>query len=296
MESSAIGVDIGGTLTKLVWLGESGEVLDELRIASTAENAADLVAAIAAAIEPWMSAGDRPAPEGIGVAVPGLVLAAAGRVLRAPSLEILDGFPIGERLAAAVGGKVVVDNDAHAAGLAEARLGAAVGAEMAVCLTVGTGLGGAIIERGRVWRGCGGLAGELGRVVLDPEGLTFFEEEVGAAAIVQAYLDGGGAPAAEIDAAEVSRRAAAGDEAAVAAFDVCGRRLGVGLALLVNLLNPQLIVVGGGVAGAGELFLGPARAAAERRAWQQSWAQCDVVPALLGAQAGAIGAALLNWD
>ncbi len=296
MGNSAIGVDIGGTLTKLVWFEESGKVIDEKRIASPAESAADLVDAIAAAIEPWMSPGDRPAPDGVGVAVPGLVLAAEGRVLRAPNLGILDDFPIGEELAAALGGKVVVDNDGHTAGLAEVRLGAAVGAEMAVCLTVGTGVGGAIIERGRVWRGCGGLAGEFGRMVLDAEGRTFFEEEVGATAVVQAYLDRGGAPAADIDAAEVSRRAAAGEEAAVAAFELCGRRLGIGLALLVNLLNPQFIVVGGGVAGAGELFLGPARAEAERRAWQQAWAQCDVVPALLGANAGAIGAALLTWD
>ena len=296
MVNSAIGVDIGGTLTKLVWLEESGEVIEVLRIASPSESAAALVAAIAAAIEPWLSAGDRPAPEGVGVAVPGLVLAAEGRVLRAPNLDILDDFAIGDGLAAAVGCKVVVDNDAHAAGLAEVRLGAAVGAEMAVCLTVGTGVGSAIIERGRVWRGCGGLAGELGSLVLDPEGRTCFEEEVGAAAVVQAYLDRGGVPAADIDAAEVSRRGAAGDEVAVAAFDLCGRRLGVGLALFVNLLNPQLIVVGGGVAGAGELFLGPARAEAERRAWPQAWAQCDIVPALLGANAGAIGAALLTWD
>ena len=289
----AIGVDIGGTRTKLVLLEAPGTVVEYGEIASDFATPEAVVAAIAAQTAAWRNAGEN-APRHLGIAVPGLVERGAGRVLRAPNLDVLDEFTIGIALQVATGLEVEVDNDAHAFGLAEARLGAAAGCRSAVCLTVGTGIGGAIIHEGQLWRGHSGLAGEVGRLVLDPDGSRFLEQDVGAGAVVDEYRRLSEEPDEDIDAEEVARRADAGNAAARQALALCGKRLGVGLAILVNVLNPERIVIGGGVAGAGDWFLGAARSEGERRAWVQSWNECAVVPAKLGATAGAIGAALMG--
>ncbi len=293
MDETWIGVDIGATRTKLVHLQPAGEVLDRRDITSRYGSAAEMLAAVTATIEPWLRPARGVGAAALGVAVPGLVDRAAGCVLRAPNMTGLDDFAIVRALQQATGLRVELDNDAHAAGLAEARLGAAAGCDSAVCLTVGTGVGGAIIKDGRLWRGHSGMAGELGRLMIDVGPEKYLEEGVGAAAIETAYRTQSGGAAGDVDAAAVARLADQGDVAAQQALARCGERLGVGLAILVNLFNPQRIVVGGGVAGAGEWFLGPARREGRRRAWAPSWNRCEVVAAHLGAEAGAIGAALL---
>ena len=295
MIERAIGVDIGGTRTKLVLLEAPGTVIEAREIGSDFATAEAVVEVITMETAVWRQL-DEGTPPSLGLAVPGLVERDAGRVLSAPNLKVLDNFAIAIALEATTGLHVEVDNDAHAFGLAEAHLGAAAGYDSAVCLTVGTGVGGAIIHAGTVWRGHGGLAGELGHLVLDPEASQFFEQEVGGGAVVAEYRRLAENPTADVDAEVVARFADSGDNAARQALALCGRRLGVGLAILVNLLNPQRIVIGGGVVDAGEWFLGPARIEGERRAWAESWAQCEVVPAALGPMAGAIGAALLSLE
>ncbi len=295
MIERAIGVDIGGTRTKLVLLEAPGTVIEAREIGSDFATAEAVVEVITMETAVWRQL-DEGTPPSLGLAVPGLVERDAGRVLSAPNLKVLDNFAIAIALEATTGLHVEVDNDAHTFGLAEAHLGAAAGYDSAVCLTVGTGVGGAIIHAGTVWRGHGGLAGELGHLVLDPEASQFFEQEVGGGAVVAEYRRLAENPTADVDAEVVARFADSGDNAARQALALCGRRLGVGLAILVNLLNPQRIVIGGGVVDAGEWFLGPARIEGERRAWAESWAQCEVVPAALGPMAGAIGAALLSLE
>ena len=291
----AIGVDIGGTRTKFVLLEAPGTVIEAREIDSDFVTAEAVVEVITMETAVWRQSNEG-TPPCLGLAVPGLVERDAGRVLWAPNLGVLDNFSIAIALEVTTGLHVEVDNDAHTFGLAEAHLGAAAGYDSAVCLTVGTGVGGAIIHGGTVWRGHGGLAGELGHLVLDPEASRFFEQEVGAGAVVAEYRRLAENPTADVDAELVARFADSGDNAARQALALCGKRLGVGLAILVNLLNPQRIVIGGGVVGAGEWFLGPARIEGERRAWAQSWAQCEVVSAALGPMAGAIGAALLGLE
>jgi glucokinase len=293
MGESWIGVDIGATRTKLVHLESAGEVLDRRDIASRYGSADELLAAVESTIQAWLRPAQGVGATALGVVVPGLVDRAAGRVLRAPNLDELDDCAIVTVLQRATGLRVELDNDANAAGLAEARMGAAVGCDSAVCLTVGTGVGGAIIKDGRLWRGHSGMAGELGRLMLDAEAEQYLEEGVCAAAVEIAYRRRSGGAAEDIDAAAVFRLAEEGDVAAQQALARCGERIGVGLAVLVNLFNPQRIVVGGGVAGAGEWLLGPARREGRRRAWEPAWNRCEVVAARLGAEAGAIGAALL---
>ena len=295
MIERAIGVDIGGTRTKLVLLEAPGTVIEAREIGSDFATAEAVVEVITMETAVWRQL-DEGTPPSLGLAVPGLVERDAGRVLSAPNLKVLDNFAIAIALEATTGLHVEVDNDAHTFGLAEAHLGAAAGYDSAVCLTVGTGVGGAIIHAGTVWRGHGGLAGELGHLVLDPEASQFFEQEVGGGAVVAEYRRLAENPTADVDAEVVARFADSGDNAARQALALCGRRLGVGLAILVNLLNPQRIIIGGGVVDAGEWFLGPARIEGERRAWAESWAQCEVVPAALGPMAGAIGAALLSLE
>ena len=286
-----IGVDIGGTRTKLVLLEHPATVRDSGEIPSRLDGGQELVNAVAEAARGWLA--QLPAPVALGVAVPGIVDRAAGRVLEAPNLDILDGLDICAALHSATGVEVSLDNDANAAGLAEARLGAAAGCRSAVCLTVGTGVGGAIIHEGQLWRGHSDMAGEIGHLAVGCDPTRYLEEDVGAGAVVRAYRQLSGQAAEGVDAATVARRAEVGDDAARQALAQCGAQLGIGLAILVDLLNPERIVVGGGVAGAGEWFLGPARSEGRRRAWPQSWSHCEVVVARLGAQAGAIGAALL---
>jgi len=292
MSERYVGVDIGGTSAKLVHLEHPGTVLDHARVPSTHASGDELVTALRGAVAPWLEAGQDSAV-GIGVAVPGLVDRAAGRVLPGSNLPYLDGFEIVGALAAATGLRVELDNDANAAGLAEARLGAAQDCHSAVCLTVGWGVGGALILGGRLWRGCHGMAGEVGRLLLDEDGERTLESKVGAKGIVSAYRALGGTLADDTDVAAVAERAEEGDQAARQALAQCGRRLGIGLAILVNVINPQRIVIGGGVANAGEPYLGAAREECGRRARGPAWEGTEVVVAALGRDAGAIGAALL---
>ncbi|MFQ5743984.1 MAG: ROK family protein [Acidobacteriota bacterium] len=298
----AIGVDVGGSSIKLGLVDGQGSILEERRIASLYGSGQAMVAAVAEAVDPWCSLGPGSAV-GIGIGLPGLIDQRRGVVRRAPNLPYLDGFPITSAASDRFALPVRIDNDANAAGLAEAHFGAAVGADVAVCLTLGTGVGGAIIEAGRVWRGHGGLAGEIGHIVVRSHGSPCgcgghgcLETEVAAAAVVRRYLEAAGDQEGEVDAAEVGRRAASGDAAARAALAACGRYLGIGLAILVNLLNPQRLVIGGGLADAGGWLVGPARQEAARRAWTEAWEDCDLVAAVLGAKAGLVGAACLAWQ
>lgn len=292
----AIGVDVGGSSVKLGLVSETGRILETRKIPSQLGSGEKLMRAVADAVSHWWDGeGNRPVGAGIGLA--GLVDRRQGVVRRAPNLPFLDGFPLAEEARRIFPLPVEVDNDANAAGLAEARLGAAAGADVAVCLTLGTGVGGAIIADGRIWRGHSGLAGELGHVVVQPDGEPCgcgghgcLETEVAAPAVVRRYRELRGE---EVEAAEVSRRADAGDEAAREALAACGRFLGIGLAILVNLLNPERIVLGGGVAQAGEWLLEPARREAGERAWREAWEDCELVGAELGSEAGTVGAACL---
>lgn len=292
MSGRWIGVDIGGTAAKLVCLATDGAVVSRATIDSRCARAAELVEAIAAATRAWRVQGEEPA-SALGVAIPGLVDRAGGRVLPGCNLEYLDGVDIVAELQRATGLPVVLDNDANAAGLAEARFGAAQDCDSAVCLTVGFGVGGAVLLDGRLWRGHSGMAGELGRLRLRADSESSLEQEVAAAAIVAAYRRHGGALDGDHDVAEVAARADAGDPAAQRALTSCGERLGVGLAIIVNLLNPERIVVGGGIARSTAWYLEPARREGRRRARSAAWDRCEVVTAQLGAAAGAIGAALL---
>jgi glucokinase len=193
---------------------------------------------------------------------------------------------------------VAVDNDANCAVLAEWTLGAARGCDHVALLTLGTGIGGGLVLDGRVYRGAVGAGAELGHMPVDLDGPPCFGGCPGRGCLES--LCSGSALARDAEALfarpvtgeEVTELARAGDATAVQLMHTLGDRLGAGLAGIANALNPEMIVVGGGVMAAGELVLEPARAELRRRALAPS-RDVDVVAAELGEEAGMIGAALL---
>jgi len=211
---------------------------------------------------------------------------------------------------------VVVDNDANAAMLAEHRSGAARGARHAVLMTLGTGIGSGLLIDGRIYRGSTGVGAELGHVVLDIHGPDCPGKCPGRGC-VEALVSGraigreGIRLARERPDSALGRRVAAhrevtgglvtelahdGDEVARLALDEVGRRLGAALTGVVNALNPEVIVIGGGAVAAGEMLLGPARAVVAERALPPAREMVEIVPARFGDESGMLGAALLALE
>ena len=250
----------------------------------------------------------------IGVGMAGLVDIHSGTLLSTPNL-VWRNLPLADGLAT-FGLPVTVNNDATAAAWAESRLGASRGYEDSLFVGVGTGIGGGIVAGGRLLRGAHGLAGEIGHVIVEPDGPQCgcgnrgcWEQVASGLAIARA---GRRAVTDEPDSAiarlaggdprratgeSVTKAAQGGDEVAIAILATVGRRLGEGVAGLVNVLDPEVVVIGGGVGEAGDVLLGPLR-----DAFMASVEGADVrpevpiVPAQLGNDAGAIGAALLALD
>jgi glucokinase len=228
----------------------------------------------------------------IGVGVPGLYDPATGRVRFLPNVPgPWAGHPVGEPIAAATGLPTALINDARAFGLAELRLGAARGASSMVGLTLGTGVGGALVIGGRLLQGHDGTAGEMGHQTIDPDGPWC---GCGNRGCMEAYAraDQVAAACGTATAEEAVRAARAGDERALRGLADVGRYLGIGLANMINVVSPDVIVLGGGVAAAGDLLFEPIRAEIARRATMTDIDQVTLVPAELGVWAGAYGAAV----
>jgi glucokinase len=224
----------------------------------------------------------------------------------------LDGVPFRAVIAERVGLPTYVDNDVNLALLGELEVGAARGARSAVMLTIGTGIGGAIAFDGRLYRGATGAAGELGHVTVDIDGppcqgncpnrgclevmasgpAIGREGERAAALHEDSALGRALAEGVPITGALVTESALAGDPEARAVIQLIGARLGAGLVGIVNALQPEVIVIGGGAARAGELLLAPARAVVAERALRPSRDTVRIVPAALGDLAGVVGAGL----
>jgi glucokinase len=234
--------------------------------------------------------------EAVGLGIPGRVDTRSGRSSLSANL------PLRDVLAERTGLPVVVDNDGNLAALAEHRAGAAQGADHALMLTVGAGIGGGLIINGELYRGATGLAGELGHITIDLDGGSLERLASGTALVSEATKLAGRRPnsalarAQSVDEALVIELAHDGDAAAREAIALIGTRLGVGIASLINALNPQVVVIGGTVVGAGELLLGPARAEVARRALAPAREAVSIVGAHFGIEAGMIGAAVLAHD
>lgn len=282
-----LGLDLGGTDIKLALLEDERLVATDN--APTRSEDGGPQAVLARLAELGRTAGD---VASVGVSLPGL-FDGDGRGLLFPNLYgDWKGFPIRETLAGALARPVALVNDGHAFALAEARVGAARGSRDVLCVVCGTGVGGGLVLGGRLHLGVEDRAGEIGHHTVEPDGAPCncgnrgcLETIAGARAI--ARTAGRGSFAAVLEAAR------AGDAEARSALGRAGRYLGIAVANLTIFLAPERIVVGGGVAQAGELLLAPLRDEVARRAGRVApLERIGIVAAELGPFAGAIGAAL----
>jgi len=288
----AVGIDVGGTKIAAGVVDPGGRVVARRDTATPVSDRQSLVDAIIGVARDLAS--EHPV-EVVGVGVAGLVDRAGETVRFAAHLPFQDE-PLRGELATALGLPVVVDNDANAGGWAESRFGAARGAQDAVFVAVGTGIGGAIIIDGVLRRGWQGASGEIGHLIVERDGRPCpcgsrgcWEQYGSGRALVRA------AEKAGLDVphgAAITAAAAAGDERACSVFSEIGEWVGIGIAGLVAVLDPEVVVIGGGVSAAGDLLLDPARAsfrdyltARDRRP------EPPVLLATLGPDAGFIGAA-----
>jgi glucokinase len=288
-----LGLDVGGTNCKLAVLeidGDRQELVATATIPTGPGDPADVLGRLAAVATELVAAHGPVAAAGAGV--PGLFDEDRGRAVFLPNLPASwTGQEVAGPLAAGLGVPVALINDARAFTLAESRMGAAAGCPTVVCLTLGTGVGGGVVVDGRLRFGPSGRAGELGHQVIEVGGPPC---GCGNRGCVEAFAAGaalcrlGGRDSPEA----VFAAAAAGDARAAAAVAAVVGRLAVGIANLVTVLWPERVVVGGGVAAAGERLFGPLRAAVAASAPLVDPAAYEIVPAALGPAAGAIGAAL----
>ncbi len=253
--------------------------------------------------------------DAVGFGIPSLIDQRTGTAVVAVNLPLKD-VRFADVMTERLGLPVFVDNDANLAALAEHRAGAARGANEAVVLTIGTGVGGGLILRGQLYRGAIGSGAELGHLVIDLDGPPCqgncpsrgcVESLASGTALAREALriarerptSGLGralAAGRELEGPLVTELAHDGDQAAIDAIELIGTRLGVAIASLVNIFNPEVVVIGGGVLGAGELLLDAARAEMLARALPPSRDVVEIVPAAFGVEAGMIGAAALALD
>jgi glucokinase len=302
-----VGLDIGGTKVLGVVLDEHGVVVREARKRSPVGELDALVAACGAIVAELA-----PPHAPIGVGVAGLV-DRHGRLTYAPNIPGVRDAPLRDALARATGHAVVVDNDANAAALAEVTLGAAAGARHALMITLGTGIGGGIIADGKVYRGANGFAAEFGHVTVERGGPRCACGELGHwEAIASGHalgrmardlvssgrgvgiLAAAGGKLHAVSGEEVAAAAAAGDPDARALLAHYADNVALGLANLANILDPERIVISGGLVEMGPLLFDPlVRAFQDRLEGREHRPDIPILPAALGERAGAVGAALL---
>lgn len=313
----AFGIDIGGTFTKMVALAPDRSVLALGRVPTlSADGPVPLVARAAeAARQMCADAGlALAAADAAGIGVAGLVDKDTGVLTACPNLPGWEGFHGAEAFSTALGIPAVVENDASAAALAEATLGAGSGRDPVALLTLGTGVGGGLVIGGRIVHGRRGFAGEFGHMALSVDGGP--RCACGARGCVEAYLRSShvvaralelaaSAPtpptpalaralaSGEATARAVGEAARAGDPVALTVFTELGRHLGIAIANVISALNPEAVIVGGGVSLAGDVLIATARETALARVMPPLAADVAILPAALGDRGGMLGVALL---
>lgn len=288
----------------------SGRIL-EIKLTSTPTSPDEVLGELIELLDDLISGFESPIV-GIGIGAAGLVDVKAGVVRYAPNLSYRE-VPIVEAVSDVFGVRVTLDNDATCAGYAEFRIGSGRGADNVIMVTLGTGIGGGFILDGLIYRGSNGFAAEIGHMVIDPRGpkcgcgqFGCWERLASGTALgemardVAASPEGAGILAAakgqlaDVKGESVSQAATEGDPAATRLIERLGRNLGIGLANLANILDPNRFVIGGGLIRLGEDLLAPARAELiDKFEGAGHRPEIEVVAAALGDDAGVIGAALM---
>ena len=305
----ALGVDVGGTKINAVRTDAGGRIEAREVLETPAEDTDATLEALLAALAAVRDGSVR----SVGIGAAGLVETGSGILRYAPNLVWRD-VPLAKVVEAALDLPVVVENDCSAAAYGEFRLGAARGHRHVLYVGVGTGIGGGIVVDGRLDRGAHGFAGEIGHVIVEPggprcgcgndgcwetvaSGRALAREGREAARTDPALAARAGGDPADVRGEDVTEAARAGDPAASEIVERVGRRLGEGIAGLINVLDPDIVVLGGGVVRAADLLLPAARAAAAAAVeGGVHRPEVPIVPAALGVDAAAVGAALLALE
>ena len=312
MEKLILAADLAGTNLRMAAVGRGGDIAIRRKVCTpTSKTREHILAAIeetAGSIRSEL--GDSGELAAFGAAVPAIVNSKQGIVLRSPNLPELNGLEFSNYFSDRLKMPVVLENDANSAAVGEFWKGASRGVQSSVCVTLGTGVGGGIIIDGKLLRGIDGTAGEIGHIAVEPEGHPC---GCGSKGCVEQYsssiaikrLTGELLPRfpasvlsgmSDITPFKVYEAGKSGDELAIEIFRIFGTYLGIALGGLVNVLNPETIVIGGGVAAGWDLFVDHLRDEIFRRAFKHPAERVRLVRSELGDDAGIIGAAFLGSE
>lgn len=314
MKKYRIGVDVGGTNVKIALVDLDGKIAYSNTVPTRAEMGYEAgVNNIKQAIKDIMQESNQSNKtiEAIGFGLPGQIDYKEGMVKNLPNIPGWVNIPLAKIIEDEFSIPTRLDNDVRCAALGELNFGAGKGCENLICITVGTGIGSGIILNGKLVRGAANAAGEIGHIKMEMNGGPLcgcgdygcFEAYASGPAIVtmaKEYISGGKSAKYKEMAADgiitpyiVAQAALQGDTVSIQIFKQMGKIIGTGLASVVNLLNPEKIIIGGGVADAGEILLEPIRRTIQDRAMPIQANSLKVVPAQLANAAGVIGASLL---
>lgn len=312
MVKNRIGIDVGGTNVKIALVNDKGNILYSNSVPTRAEMGYEYtVNNIKQAIRDLITETGVTNIEGIGFDFPGQIDYKNGIVRLAPNIPGWVNIPIAKIIEDEFKIPTRIDNDVHCAALGELKFGAGQDCENFICMTVGTGIGSGIVINGKLVRGASNAAGELGHIKLQMnEGplcgcgdygcLEAFASGPSIVAMAEEYISGGKstkfremASGGEITPYIVAEAAKLGDPVAKRIFTKVGEYIGFGLASVVNLLNPEKIIIGGGVADAGDILIEPIKETIKKRAMVVAGSAVEIVPAKLANTAGVIGASLL---
>lgn len=315
-EKMIVGVDLGGTTTKLAFLNLDGEILTKWEIPTDNSNEGlNITANIASAINGKLTELGQSKDDllGIGMGAPGPFNYETGVILNAVNLGWKDNFPLKDLLEDATGLPAMVENDANSAALGEMWNGAGKGAKNLVCVTLGTGVGGGVIANGNIVQGINGAAGEIGHITSIPfggapcncgktgcletiasaTGIVRIAKEELSKSTTEGQLSEIYSQSGQLTAKDVFDTARNGDETAIKVVDQVAFHLGLALAGIANTLNPDKIVLGGGVSKAGAILIDPVKEYFAKFTFSAVRDSTEITIATLGNDAGVTGAAWL---
>lgn len=303
-----IGINISGSTIRAALVDEDGRLIERRDATISSENIVPQLASITGDLKPALGI-----VTALGVAIPGLVNRQTDRVVDSRDLPSTMFEDLHGGLTRATGLRVEVENDANAAAYGEFKVGAGRGSRNLFYMMIGNGIGGAIILDGKLWTGASGFAGEVGHITIDAEGLECvcgntgcLETVASAPSIVRRARERLNrdntsslsrlALNKNFNAGDVAHEAREGDDFAAMMIERTGKYIGTGVASVINLLNIERIVLGGGVMDAGPLILNPIIQEVKRRAFQPCFEATSIVISELGLDAPSIGVALLARD
>lgn len=310
MDQFVLAGDLGGTNLRVAAIDEAGSLLARVsdKTPRHTDDSRIFDSLLRLARECIARTGREPA--GFGFALPAIMAGPEGKIYSSPNLPELKGSEIGTKLTAELGFQVVLENDANAAAIGENWIGSSRGAADSICLTLGTGVGGGIILNGRPHRGPDGTAGEIGHICVEPLGPPCgcgsngcLEQFASATAVVRMagelrddFPDSNLRSGPGITSLDIFEAGMQGDELCREVFRRAGTYLGIAIAGILNVLNPAVVVLGGGMAGAWNLFISSLHEEIRKRAFHEPAERARIVRAKLGSDAGLFGAARLALD